>query len=199
MLVGLVPCVILTFGLFFIPESPRWLVRKSSWYGTNHCFGIFHKMSNMNQAKERRQKEFETALQKLRGEDVDVSQEAAEIQVLLLLAWCYIFPNIWSASYFISITLMHNFSLTGLCNNPWTTPKTQSDRFVSEDVLALSHCKIFIWTDFWLRFTRTSWLWSTDIQQVSWHLLDIYWIFVSTINVKKMTKSYIYILGKCIF
>ncbi|KGN47881.1 sugar transporter ERD6-like 7 [Cucumis sativus] len=55
-LIGLVPCVILTFGLFFIPESPRWL------------------------AKERRQKEFETALQKLRGEDVDVSQEAAEIQ-----------------------------------------------------------------------------------------------------------------------
>ncbi|KAA0057290.1 sugar transporter ERD6-like 7 [Cucumis melo var. makuwa] len=55
-LTALVPCVILTFGLFFIPESPRWL------------------------AKERRQKEFEMALRKLRGEDVDVSQEAAEIQ-----------------------------------------------------------------------------------------------------------------------
>uniref|UniRef100_A0A9I9D823 Major facilitator superfamily (MFS) profile domain-containing protein n=1 Tax=Cucumis melo TaxID=3656 RepID=A0A9I9D823_CUCME len=61
-LTALVPCVILTFGLFFIPESPRWL------------------MLNMNQAKERRQKEFEMALRKLRGEDVDVSQEAAEIQ-----------------------------------------------------------------------------------------------------------------------
>ncbi|XP_023533480.1 sugar transporter ERD6-like 7 [Cucurbita pepo subsp. pepo] len=55
-LIGLVPCVILTFGLFFIPESPRWL------------------------AKERRQKEFETALKKLRGEEADVSQEADEIQ-----------------------------------------------------------------------------------------------------------------------
>jgi SP family sugar porter-like MFS transporter len=26
-LVGLVPCVLLLGGLFFIPESPRWLVR----------------------------------------------------------------------------------------------------------------------------------------------------------------------------
>lgn len=51
-------------------------------------------MLNMNQAKEGRQKEFETALRKLRGEDVDVSQEAAEIQVLLLPAWCDIFSNI---------------------------------------------------------------------------------------------------------
>lgn len=66
-------------------------------------------MLNMNQAKEGRQKEFETALRKLRGEDVDVSQEAAEIQVLLLPAWCDIFSNIESASCFFSITLMYNF------------------------------------------------------------------------------------------
>lgn len=49
-------------------------------------------MLNMNQAKERRQKEFETALEKLRGKDVDVSQEAAEIQVLLLPACVIYFP-----------------------------------------------------------------------------------------------------------
>lgn len=55
-LIGLIPCAVLLFGLFFIPESPRWL------------------------AKRGRQKEFEAALQKLRGKDADISEEAAEIQ-----------------------------------------------------------------------------------------------------------------------
>ncbi|XP_062018553.1 sugar transporter ERD6-like 7 [Rosa rugosa] len=55
-LIGLIPCAVIIFGLFFIPESPRWL------------------------AKIGKHKEFEVALQKLRGEDADVSHEAAEIQ-----------------------------------------------------------------------------------------------------------------------
>ncbi|XP_030552434.1 sugar transporter ERD6-like 7 isoform X2 [Rhodamnia argentea] len=55
-LIGLIPCAVLLFGLFFIPESPRWLVKRG------------------------REKEFEAALQKLRGKDVDISEEAAEIQ-----------------------------------------------------------------------------------------------------------------------
>ncbi|KAF3642929.1 Sugar transporter ERD6-like 16 [Capsicum annuum] len=55
-LAGLVPCAILLFGLFIIPESPRWLAK------------IGH------------QKEFEIALRRLRGKDADISEEAAEIQ-----------------------------------------------------------------------------------------------------------------------
>ncbi|CAL5415851.1 unnamed protein product [Camellia sinensis] len=55
-LTGLLPCIVLLLGLFFIPESPRWL------------------------AKVGLKKEFEAALQKLRGKDADVSREAAEIQ-----------------------------------------------------------------------------------------------------------------------
>ncbi|PQM33065.1 sugar transporter ERD6-like 7 [Prunus yedoensis var. nudiflora] len=59
-LIGLVPCAVTIFGLFFIPESPRWL------------------------AKTGRQREFEMALQKLRGKDADISHEAAEIQDYIL-------------------------------------------------------------------------------------------------------------------
>ncbi|KAF8015159.1 hypothetical protein BT93_H0840 [Corymbia citriodora subsp. variegata] len=55
-LIGLIPCAVLLIGLFLIPESPRWL------------------------AKTGREKEFEAALQKLRGKDADISEEAAEIQ-----------------------------------------------------------------------------------------------------------------------
>lgn len=53
---GLIPCILLLMGLFFIPESPRWL------------------------AKVGREKEFKASLQRLRGKDADISHEATEIQ-----------------------------------------------------------------------------------------------------------------------
>ncbi|CAI8614155.1 unnamed protein product [Vicia faba] len=55
-LVGLIPNAVLLLGLFFIPESPRWL------------------------AKRGRTKDFVAALQILRGKDYDISHEAEEIQ-----------------------------------------------------------------------------------------------------------------------
>ncbi|CAE6109293.1 unnamed protein product [Arabidopsis arenosa] len=56
-LTGLAPCIVLLLGLCFIPESPRWL------------------------AKAGREKEFRVALQKLRGKDADITNEAQGIQV----------------------------------------------------------------------------------------------------------------------
>ncbi|TXG65665.1 hypothetical protein EZV62_006940 [Acer yangbiense] len=55
-LIGIIPGVIQLPCLFFIPESPRWL------------------------AKVGKMEEFETSLQSIRGEDFDISQEAAEIE-----------------------------------------------------------------------------------------------------------------------
>ncbi|KAM0908902.1 hypothetical protein ACQ4PT_015169 [Festuca glaucescens] len=54
--VGIMPCLLLLAGLPFIPESPRWLANVG------------------------REKEFRTSLQKLRGENVDTSEEAIEIK-----------------------------------------------------------------------------------------------------------------------
>ncbi|XP_040372345.1 sugar transporter ERD6-like 5 isoform X3 [Rosa chinensis] len=53
--IGAIPSLVHIIGLFFIPESPRWL------------------------AKVGRHKDFEAALQRLRGKNADISQEAAEI------------------------------------------------------------------------------------------------------------------------
>ncbi|KAL5059535.1 hypothetical protein RYX36_031139 [Vicia faba] len=55
-IIGLIPTAVLLFGLFFIPESPRWLARRG------------------------RTEDFVATLQILRGKDADISQEAAEIQ-----------------------------------------------------------------------------------------------------------------------
>ncbi|KAK1581891.1 hypothetical protein Q3G72_010015 [Acer saccharum] len=55
---GTVSCILLFVGLFFIPESPRWLAMVG------------------------RQREFEAALSKLRGPGADISTEQAVIEVL---------------------------------------------------------------------------------------------------------------------
>ncbi|TXG65655.1 hypothetical protein EZV62_006930 [Acer yangbiense] len=54
---SIVPCLVHFFGLFFIPESPRWLVKIG------------------------RHKEVYATLQRLRGKNVDISHEAANIKV----------------------------------------------------------------------------------------------------------------------
>ncbi|KAF8038970.1 hypothetical protein BT93_B1500 [Corymbia citriodora subsp. variegata] len=55
-LISVTPCVIQIVGLFFIPESPRWLVRVHQ------------------------EEEFEVTLQRLRGKGVNITQEAADIR-----------------------------------------------------------------------------------------------------------------------
>ncbi|KAH9688755.1 Sugar transporter ERD6-like 5 [Citrus sinensis] len=55
-LIAAVPCLLQIIGLFFIPESPRWL------------------------AKVGREKELETTLQRLRGKNADISMESAHIR-----------------------------------------------------------------------------------------------------------------------
>ncbi|XAR52542.1 hypothetical protein NMG60_11020676 [Bertholletia excelsa] len=54
--VGMVPSVVAIVGVPFIPDSPRWLVKVG------------------------KEKELEATLRRLRGKDVDISQEAAEIR-----------------------------------------------------------------------------------------------------------------------
>ncbi|ESQ47832.1 hypothetical protein EUTSA_v10020647mg [Eutrema salsugineum] len=58
-LISTVPCVLEFIGLFFIPESPRWLSRNG------------------------RVKESVAALQSLRGNNTDITKEAAEIKIYM--------------------------------------------------------------------------------------------------------------------
>nr|XP_043608019.1 sugar transporter ERD6-like 5 isoform X2 [Erigeron canadensis]XP_043608020.1 sugar transporter ERD6-like 5 isoform X2 [Erigeron canadensis] len=54
--IGAIPCLLQLLGLFFIPESPRWLAKKGRW------------------------KDCEYSLQQLRGKFSEISEEAAEIR-----------------------------------------------------------------------------------------------------------------------
>ncbi|RZS26757.1 hypothetical protein BHM03_00060147 [Ensete ventricosum] len=71
---GTFPCFLQLLSLFFIPESPRWLV---SHLDLCHDFEVLSAMVGKDN-------EFEVVLKRLRGEHSDVSQEAEEILVLYL-------------------------------------------------------------------------------------------------------------------
>ncbi|CAN1285165.1 Sugar transporter ERD6-like 17 [Linum perenne] len=58
-IIGLVPAILQLMGLFFVPESPRWLAQVG------------------------RGKEFEASLKSLRGKDTDINHEKQEIQEMV--------------------------------------------------------------------------------------------------------------------
>lgn len=55
-LIGAIPSILQLAGVYFIPESPRWL------------------------AKIGKEKDYETALHRLRGDNADISEEAVDIK-----------------------------------------------------------------------------------------------------------------------
>ncbi|XP_023526518.1 sugar transporter ERD6-like 16 isoform X2 [Cucurbita pepo subsp. pepo] len=86
---GLIPCTTLLVGLFFVPESPRWL------------------------AKVGQEKEFLSALQKLRGKNADISTEAAQIQIGVGLMVFQQFGGINGIGFFASETFASAGPLAG--------------------------------------------------------------------------------------
>ncbi|KAA3472749.1 sugar transporter ERD6-like 5 [Gossypium australe] len=78
-LIGVIPCVLQLIGLFFIPESPRWLaiVFETIWHEKSLMCPI--DTANQLQAKTNETKEFEAVLRRLMGEHADISQEATDI------------------------------------------------------------------------------------------------------------------------
>ncbi|XWS57591.1 hypothetical protein CRYUN_Cryun09bG0186800 [Craigia yunnanensis] len=88
-MIGAIPSVVQIIGLFFIPESPRWL------------------------AKLGREKEFEAALKRLRGEDADISEEAADIRDYMEIlkqqteaSFLELFQRRYANSLFVGVGLM---------------------------------------------------------------------------------------------
>ncbi|KAK9691851.1 hypothetical protein RND81_09G224000 [Saponaria officinalis] len=65
-LVGTLPCLIQLVGIYFIPESPRWLIKTQQ--------------SSELPVLTSSRKKYEAALQRLRGKNVDISDEADEIR-----------------------------------------------------------------------------------------------------------------------
>nr|CAD1829170.1 unnamed protein product [Ananas comosus var. bracteatus] len=70
--IGVVPCIVLLVGLFFIPESPRWL------------------------AKVGQQKEFQVALRKLRGKNADITKKRQKFRNISNLFKTFLKPICFS-------------------------------------------------------------------------------------------------------
>ena len=44
----MIPAIILLIGLFFLPESPRWLARKDRWEEAQSVLALVHSKGDMN-------------------------------------------------------------------------------------------------------------------------------------------------------
>ncbi|XP_019100007.1 PREDICTED: sugar transporter ERD6-like 10 isoform X2 [Camelina sativa] len=95
-IIGALPCFIQLIGIYFIPESPRWLAKVGSG------------------------KEVESSLHRLRGKDTDVSGESAEIQVMTKMleedsksSFCDMFQKKYRRTLVIGIGLMLIQQLSG--------------------------------------------------------------------------------------
>ncbi|KAL1207441.1 Sugar transporter ERD6-like 11 [Cardamine amara subsp. amara] len=95
-IIGVVPCFIQVIGIYFIPESPRWLAKIGSG------------------------KEVESSLHRLRGKDVDISGEAAEILVMTKMveedsksSFCDMFQKKYRRTLLVGIGLMLIQQLSG--------------------------------------------------------------------------------------
>jgi len=81
---GILPCTILIPGLFFIPESPRWLVCCLVSLLLHDCTCDYEVYSWLPmQAKMGMMEDFEVSLQVLRGFDTDITLEVNEIKVAM--------------------------------------------------------------------------------------------------------------------
>lgn len=101
------------------------------------------------QAKTGHKKEFEAALQRLRGQDADISLEAAEIQVLIcgLYTGVQIDNGLADSKYdTCSQGLCH--CITGLYRNSATAPKSQNSGSVSKKILTFCHCNFLFPSSF---------------------------------------------------
>ncbi|RZB49477.1 Sugar transporter ERD6-like 5 isoform B [Glycine soja] len=85
--IGIIPCLVQLLSLPFIPDSPRWLelilfITFIKLLESRHVIGqnILSDTCNLLQAKAGRLKESDSALQRLRGKNADVYQEATEIR-----------------------------------------------------------------------------------------------------------------------
>ncbi|XP_010464029.1 PREDICTED: sugar transporter ERD6-like 11 [Camelina sativa] len=88
-IIGALPCVLQVIGIYYIPESPRWLAKVGS------------------------SKEVESSLHRLRGKDFDVSGESAEIQVMTKMleedsksSFCDMFQKKYRRTLVVGIGLM---------------------------------------------------------------------------------------------
>lgn len=83
---GTIPCLIQIVGLFFVPESPRWLVISFTIFLNFvevKCarIALDEIQCSSVQAKVGKWDGSEASLLRLRGKDADIFEEAAEIRV----------------------------------------------------------------------------------------------------------------------
>jgi len=145
----MVPAILLFFGMFFLPESPRWLARKDRWDESLHVLTLVHGKGDPNHPLVKREFEEIKEYCEFERHNADVTYWELFKPNMINRTHIGVFTQIWSQLTGMNVMMYYItyvFTMAGLSGN--TLLVSSSIQYVINVVMTVP---ALLWVDRWGR------------------------------------------------